>query len=206
MFAALTRNTGIMLCAPFLYELWLVRESILSSLRQFCKGALPMLLIPLGTLLYALYNWQLTGNPLMFAATQSHWSRQLSAPWQAFIQTFFELFMHQPFGSFNQVHILIDFTAAVVFIALIIVGRKKLRTSYTIWGALLILSFLIDPSIWQRDPLISSRRFVLEIFPAFITLAMLSINRPRLHQTLLWVFPGLLAVFSLLFVMGKWMV
>jgi flagellar biosynthesis protein FliQ len=35
---------------------------------------------------------------------------------------------------------------------------------------------------------------------------MLSINRPRLHQTLLWVFPGLLAVFSLLFVMGKWMV
>jgi Gpi18-like mannosyltransferase len=206
MFAALTRNTGIMLCAPFLYELWLVRESILSSLRQFSKGVLSILLIPLGTLLYALYNWQLTGNPLMFAATQSHWSRQLSAPWQAFIQTFFELFMHQPFGSFNQVHILIDFTATVVFIALIIVGRKKLRTSYTIWGALLILSFLIDPSIWQRDPLISSRRFVLEIFPAFITLAMLSINRPRLHQTLLWVFPGLLAVFSLLFVMGKWMV
>ncbi|BCL84411.1 hypothetical protein ccbrp13_68760 [Ktedonobacteria bacterium brp13] len=206
MLAALTRNTGVMLCAPFLYELWLARESVLASKKRLCAGILPILLIPLGTLLYCLYNWQITGNPLTFATVQAHWSRQLSAPWQAFVQTFFELFLHQPFGSFNQVHILIDITATITFIILVILGRKQLRTSYTIWGALLLLSFLISPSTGQRDALISSRRFVLEVFPAFITLAILSIKHPRLHQTLLWAFPALLATLSLLFVMGKWMV
>jgi hypothetical protein len=54
--------------------------------------------------------------------------------------------------------------------------------------------------------LISNQRFVLEIFPAFITLAMLGLRHPRLHQALLWIFPALLATLSLLFLMGKWMV
>jgi Predicted integral membrane protein len=206
LLAALTRNTGIMLCAPFLYELWLARDSIIATKRSLYASILPILLIPLGTLLYCLYNWHVSGNPLTFALVQSHWSRQLSAPWQAFVQTFFELFMHQPFGSFNQVQILIDTIATVTFIVLVILGRHQLRVSFTIWAALLLLSFLLSPSIGQRDALISSRRFVLEIFPAFITLAMIGIKHPRLHQTLLWIFPILLATLSLLFVMGKWMV
>lgn len=206
LLAALTRSAGVMLAAPYLYELWQARESVLSSKGKMLVSALPIVLIPLGLLLYSLYCWKLTGNFLVFATVQSHWGRQTSWPWQGFIQTIFELFWHQPFGSFNQVHILIDATATVTFIILAIIGRKKLRPTYTLWIALLLLSILVSSSIGQRDPFISNRRFILEMFPAFITLAMISITRPRLHQALLWIFPALLATLSLLFVMGKWMV
>ncbi|GCE21014.1 mannosyltransferase family protein [Dictyobacter kobayashii] len=206
LLAALTRSAGIMLAAPYLYELWLARESVLASKGKMLASLLPIVLIPLGLILYSIYCWKLTGNFLTFVNVQAHWSRQTSWPWQGFIQTIFELFWHQPFGSFNQVHILLDATATVTFIILAIIGRKKLRPTYTLWLALLLLSILISSSIGQRDPFISNQRFVLEMFPAFITLAMVSITRPRLHQALLWIFPALLATLSLLFVMGKWMV
>ncbi|GER85863.1 hypothetical protein KDW_00250 [Dictyobacter vulcani] len=206
LLAALTRSAGIMLTAPYLYELWLARERIMIDKKKLLLSSLPILLIPLGMVLYSIYCWTLTGNFLTFVSVQAHWSRQTSWPWQGFIQTIFELFWHQPFGSFNQVHILIDATATISFISLVIAGRKKLRPTYTIWISLLLLSILISSSIGQRDPFISNRRFVLEMFPAFITLAMFTASRPRLHQALLWIFPALLAALSLLFVMGKWMV
>ncbi|GCF10408.1 mannosyltransferase family protein [Dictyobacter arantiisoli] len=206
LLSALTRNTGVLLAIPYLYELWLARESVLTSKRKCAGSLIPIALIPSGTALYGIYNWMLTGNFLTFASVQSHWSRQLSWPWQPFIQTIFELFWHQPFGSFNQVQILIDAGMTITFIILAWIGYKKLRLTYTIWITLLLLSFILSPSLGQRDAFISSRRFVLEIFPAFITLAMISIKRPRLHQALLWIFPALLATLSLLFIMGKWMV
>lgn len=206
LLAALTRNAGILLVIPYLYELWLAREGILSDRRKLLTEGAPIILIPLGTALYSIYCWKLTGNFLTFATVQAHWARKLSWPWQGFIQTSFELFVHQPFGSSNQVEILIDTVMTIAFIIFAFIGRKKMRPTYTIWICLLLLSFLISPSVGQRDAFISSRRFVLEMFPAFITLALLGINRPRLHQALLWIFPALLATLSLLFVMGRWMV
>lgn len=78
--------------------------------------------------------------------------------------------------------------------------------SYSIWLLLLLLYIILTPSVGQRDSLISNQRFVLEMFPAFITLAMLSLQKPRLHQVLMLFFPILLATLSLLFVMNRWMV
>ena len=47
---------------------------------------------------------------------------------------------------------------------------------------------------------------VLEMFPAFITLALLGIRHPRLHQALLIIFPALLATLSIIFMMNRWLV
>jgi hypothetical protein len=65
---------------------------------------------------------------------------------------------------------------------------------------------LLSPTTVQSDPLVSNQRFILEMFPAFITLAMLGIKHPRLHQALLLIFPVFLATLSVLFVMNRWMV
>ena len=204
LLGALTRSTGIILVAPFLYELWLVRERF--SIHYALQRIVPVLLIPLGTMLYAIYCWYVSGNPLEFANVQIDWARHLSWPWQGFLQSAFELFWHQPFGSFFQVHILLDLTATIGFIVLLILGRRSLRMSYTLWVALMLLSFLISPSTGQRDPFISNQRFVLELFPGFILLGVLSMKHPRLHQVLMLLFPPLLAVLSLIFVMNLWMV
>lgn len=204
LLAALTRSTGILLVAPFLYEHWLARERF--TLRYALRRVFPVLLIPLGTLLYALYCWYVSDNPLAFASVQIDWARHLSWPWQGFVQSAFELFWHQPFGSFFQVHILLDLAATIGFLVLLVKGWRTLRSSYTLWVALMLLSFLISPSTGQRDPFISNQRFVLELFPCFIVLGILSVKHPGLHQVLLMLFPPLLATLSLIFVMNLWMV
>lgn len=207
LLAALTRSAAILLVIPYLYELWQARErSTPLAWRKLLPELFPVALIPLGTALYSLYCWYTTGDPIAFATVQDHWARHLSWPWQGIWQAIFELFWNQPFGSFNQAHVLLDFGATLAFIALAILGRSRLRISYTLWMELLLLYILISPSTGQHDPLISNQRFVLELFPGFITLAILGIRHPRLHQALVLVFQALLVTLSILFMMNRWMV
>jgi len=205
-FATLTRSAGILLVAPYLYELWQARESLFVRKRTLIFAAMPIVLIPLGLLLYSLYCWKMTGNPLVFASVQYHWARHLSWPWVGIWQALFEFFWNQPFGSFNEVHVLLDLSATLAFLMLAVVGRRQLRGSYTLWTGFLLLYIILTPSIDQHDSLISNQRFVLEMFPAFMTLALLGIQKPRLHQAFMLLFPPLLATLSLLFVMNRWMV
>ncbi len=206
LLAALTRSSGIFLVVPYIYELWLVRENILSSIKNSVFGLVPLMLIPLGTASYCLYCWHVSGNPLAFAAVQIHWARQLAWPWQGIWQALFELFWNQPFGSFFEVHTLLDLSATLGFLVLTIIGWRILRKSYTLWAILLLFFTSLSPTLGQHDALISNQRFVLELFPCFITLAALGVKHPRLHQAILVAFPTLLATLSLIFVMNLWMV
>jgi Gpi18-like mannosyltransferase len=211
--AALTRSAGILLVIPYLYELWISRENIFSTEQSKVRNllsaslkALPVLLIPLGTLLYCAYCWQTFHNPFAFVSVQAHWDRSTAWPWEGIFYALRELFWIQPFGSFFEAHILIDLVATLSFIVLAILGWRRLRTSYNIWMALLLVYVLTSPATGQHDVLVSNQRFVLEMFPGFITLAALGVKYPRLHQTLLLAFPMLLATFSILFVLNRWMV
>ena len=206
LLAALTRSAGILLVIPYMVELWTTRESITASRQNMLFRILPILLIPLGTALYAIYCWHISGNPLDFIAVQSHWGRHTTWPWQGIWQSLTEIFWYQPFGSFNEVHNLLDLSATLAFIALAIVGKNKLRASYSVWMGLLLFYMILSPAIVAPDPLESNQRFVLEMFPAFITLSMLGIKHPRLHQAIMLAFPSLLATLSILFIMNRWMV
>ncbi|GAC1345241.1 MAG: hypothetical protein NVSMB27_07190 [Ktedonobacteraceae bacterium] len=207
LLAALTRSAGILLVIPYIVELWLSRchpecnEGSSMLLRVF-----PMVLIPLGTLLYCIYCWYIAGNPIAFVAVQSHWGRHTTWPWAGIVQALIDLFWNQPFGSFNEAHIILDLSATIGFIILCIIGRHKLRISYSVWVAVLLFYILLSPGVGKTDVLVSNQRFVLELFPAFITLAMLGIKHPRLHQAFMLVFPTLLATLSVLFIMNRWMV
>ncbi|HEX4205945.1 MAG TPA: mannosyltransferase family protein [Ktedonobacteraceae bacterium] len=204
--ASLTRSAGVFLALPFLYEMWLIRENLLADIKRAILKLLPLVLMPLGILLYCVYCWKITGNPIAFATVQDHWSRVAAWPWQGIFASIWQLFAFQPFGSFYQAHILLDFGLTIGFIALVVLGWNKLRTGYSLFAAMLLFYVLLSPSLGQDDPLISNQRFVLELFPAFITLAILGIKYPRLHQAISMLFPALLATLSLLFVMNRWMV
>ena len=206
LLAALTRSAGILLVVPYMVELWTTRESITASRQNMLFRISPILLIPLGTALYAIYCWHISGNPLDFIAVQSHWGRDTTWPWQGIWQSLTEIFWYQPFGSFNEVHNLLDLSATLAFITLAIVGKNKLRASYSVWMGLALLYMILSPAIVALDPLESNQRFVLEMFPAFITLSMLGIKHPRLHQAIMLAFPSLLATLSILFIMNRWMV
>ena len=212
-FAALTRTAGVLLVIPFLYELWITRDTntsddknTLHTMMSTISRALPLLIIPLGTLIYCLYCWKIFHNPFAFAAVQSHWDRHITWPWVGILSSLRELLLIQPLGSFFEVHLLLDLAATISFIALAILGWRKLRMSYNIWIVLLLFFMLISPAIAQHDVLVSNQRFVLEMFPAFITLAALSVKYPRLHLGLLISFPFLQATLAMLFVLNRWMV
>jgi len=208
MLAALTRSAGILLVVPYLWEVWVTRESI-AAMRWRANQLLrffPVVLVPLGTAIYSCYCWYLYNAPLSFAIVQEHWARHTSWPWIGIWQSLYEIFWNQPFGSFNEAHNILDLSATVGFLLLAILGWRKLRMSYNIWIALLLLYALVSPATGQHDALVSSQRLVLEMFPGFITLAALGITYPRLHQALMLIFPILLAILSMLFIMNRWMV
>jgi Gpi18-like mannosyltransferase len=211
--AALTRSAGLFLVLPLLWELWMARATLTGSeqsttrkLLHMLPRVLPVVLIPLGTLLYCLYTWILFGDPFAFATVQVHWARHLSWPWVGIWQALVDIFWGTPFGSFFEVHTLLDITATIGFIILAVMGGRKLRSSYTIWLVLLLVYMLLSPATTQHDALQSNQRFVLEMFPAFITLAALGIKHHRFHQGLLIAFPFLQATLAVLFVLNRWMV
>src|SRR5215471_16529317 len=208
MLAAKTRPAGLFLGVIYLWELWASGESLSAARQRIWLRLLPILLIPVGLACYCVYCWLTFGDPLAFMAVQSHWARQLAWPWQGIGVSLYELFWNQPFGSFNEVHIILDLGATLSFIVLAIVGWRKplLRTSYNIWLSMLLFYSLISPALVRHDALQSNQRFVLEMFPAFIILAALGVKYPRLHQALILVFPTLLATLSILFILNRWMV
>lgn len=204
--AALTRSAGILLVLPFLYEVWQARERIRATMLSLVVKMFPVVLIPLGTLAYSIYCWILVGNPLAFVTVQDDYGRHLAWPWQGLWQGIMALLFVQPFGAANQAHLLLDMGATLGFLLLMVLGWRKLPVSYSLWTGILFLYILLDPAMEKPDILLSNQRFVLEMFPAFITLALLGVRHPRVHQALLIIFPMLLATLSLLFVMNRWLV
>lgn len=205
-FAALTRSAGILLVLPFLYEVWQARERIRTTMLSLVMKIFPVVLIPMGTLVYSLYCWLIVRNPLAFVTAQDDYGRHLAWPWQGLWQGVTALLFAQPFGSANHAHLLLDVSATLGFLLLAVLGWRKLPLSYSLWTGILFLYILLDPAMDKPDILLSNQRFVLEMFPAFITLALLGVRHPRLHQALLIIFPPLLATLSILFVMNRWLV
>ena len=205
-FAALARSAGILLVLPFLYEVWQARERIRATMVSLVVKLFPVVLIPTGTLVYSMYCWLTVKNPLAFVTVQDDYGRHLEWPWQGLWQGVTALLFAQPFGSANQAHLLLDLSATLSFLLLMILGWRKLPVSYSLWTGILFLYILLDPAMDKPDILLSNQRFVLEMFPAFITLALLGVRHPRVHQALLIIFPPLLATLSLLFVMNRWLV
>jgi Gpi18-like mannosyltransferase len=206
MLAGATRPAGLFLGVIYLWELWASHESITAARQKIVLRLLPILLIPIGLIAYCLYCWHIYGNPIAFVTVQSHWARQLAWPWQGIGASLYQLFWGQPFGSFNEVHIILDLGATMSFIVLAVLGWRKLRTSYNLWFGMLLIYSLLSPALVRLDALQSNQRFVLEMFPAFIILAALGVKHPRLHQALLLAFPTLLATLSVLFILNRWMV
>ena len=217
--AALTRSAGVLLVIPYLWEWWCSRNKNKPFFSlQWIAHLVPLLLVPFGVILYMIYCNYLTHDPLVFMNVQIHWNRQTTLPWIGIWNTLQSLFTgtvvnnfnpsnlaYAPFASFFQIHMLIDLTATLSFIVLAVIGWRILPKTYTLLVAVLLLLTLTSPSL-SGDPLTSNMRFVLELTPAFITLAILGKKHPRLHQGLIVAFPMLLALFTLLFLEGKWMV
>jgi len=221
LLASLTRSVGLFLVIPFLIEYlsqhgwhWRHIPFLTQRLSQpgwrwqrLRLGWLAVSLIPGGIALYAGYCWLHLGHPLLFVHIQTSWGRLLTWPWVGVEHQLLDIWRVAP-ASFFQAHDVLDLVALIGFLMLVVWGWRRLPLSYSLYALALLLLVLcvpITPSSGFLDPLESSQRFMLEVFPAFMTLGWL-VRRPATHQAIVILFTGMLALLSLVFITGRWLV
>lgn len=161
-----TRLVGIFMLPSLLFEYFKYEKN--KSLGKL----LSILLVPLGLITYAFYNLQKWGNAFYFIQAQGNFANNRSVnSIILFPQTLFRYIkilitlkpnIYEWWVAFFEISFFI-FALSLLYIA----WKKKVRFSYLIFG---ILCFLLPISSGTFTGL---PRYVLTIFPIFITLALI---------------------------------
>ncbi|MBA2679639.1 MAG: glycosyltransferase family 39 protein, partial [Ktedonobacteraceae bacterium] len=205
LLAALTRSSGLFLLIPFCYE-YLRQHQFRWKAIGF--SVLSGLLIPLGVGIFAVYCFLHYHDALAFSHAQATWGRQLQPPWMTFVDALLVI-KHYKFLSFNSIHTVLDFAACVLMLVLTIlcfVGPWKFgkeKRAYALYAAAFYLFLILFPA--ENFPVQSISRQVIEIFPAFIVLALLG-RRPNFNLYYLTIVGALLGFMLLQYLSGYWIV
>jgi hypothetical protein len=183
-FAAATRNVGIFLVVPLMYE-WIKDVE-----RSRWQGVY-LLLAPGGLFAYMVYLWVRFGDPLLFYSAQESWGRQATGPldtasraWRAAVEGAGrlldpDLWAHPTLGNAaNQLagaSNLFNLAFFVFAMVVLLAGSRYLPLSLTIYGLLLVAPATLFGT--PGSPLMGTPRYVLVAFPVFIVLALLFRNR-----------------------------
>ena len=182
--AAATRNVGVFLIVPLMYE-WI------KDVERFRWRGIYLLLAPGGLLAYMGYLWVRFGDPLLFYSAQESWGRQATGPldtarraWVTAVEGASrlldpDLWAHPAFknlanhlaGASNFFNLAFFVFAGVVLLA----GLRYLPLSLTVYGLLLVAPATLFGT--PGSPLMGTPRYVLVAFPVFIVLGLLFKNR-----------------------------
>jgi hypothetical protein len=186
--ATATRNVGIFLVVPLMYE-WIMQGGIKEP-RERWHG-LYLGFAPAGLIVYMGYLWIKFGDPLLFYSSQKYWEREATGPlatasraWETAVEGVdilrdFELWAHPSVQNFadhleraNSFYNLVFLIFAVV---VLLAGVRELPVSLTIYSFLLI----VPPALFGTPdvPLMGIPRYVLVAFPIFIVLGILARRR-----------------------------
>jgi hypothetical protein len=204
--ASATRVTGILLMVPFVYEY--ARDANFSPRRMARFGALGLPLIPVGLLAFMLYLRRTVGDALAFAHYQAAWQKVFTWKlWEGAWQSLREILRVQPPASFFEVHNVINLVALILFLGSTILAARFLPASYVLYLTAFWLVTLTSPAIagGYPVPLISMSRYVVTLFPVFMVWAVIGARR-ALHDSYLVLAPALLAVFTVQFLIGGWII
>ncbi|HEV2261241.1 MAG TPA: mannosyltransferase family protein, partial [Candidatus Rubrimentiphilum sp.] len=167
LLAATTRIEGILLVVPFAIE-WYAAHAPLREAERKPRSPYydlaPIVLIPLGLVLYMAYLWVLTGDPLAFSHVQHYWNRQLAFPWTSIGNSIHKI--ATAVGPQTIANQILELAFTALMIGVLIGGFRKLKASYIAYMSLSILMPLCTAS------LMSMPRFALVLFPMFAILAL----------------------------------
>lgn len=193
--ASATRVFGILLLPALLIEAW--QQKVNNSQAAW------IFLIPLGLVGYMWYLYSTIGDPLAFYNFQTLVGEQHQRGIITLPQVYFryiKMLLTTNFQNPIFQTIVLEFFVGVTFFLLPIYGYfKKIRWSYLIYA---MLGFLI-PSI--QGSFSSAPRYVLVLFPAFLSVALWIDSLPKTFRIILMAlsFFALLAE-TALFLRGYW--
>lgn len=155
--AGLTRSAGTMLVVPLLIMAWRGRGT----------GRWCVLLAPAGTLGYWLWLRQ-TGRLSVAAAYRAYWNTQVAAPW-----TTLWLAIRSLVGRFDAL-VAISLIAVVLFLVAGVLARRRTEDR---WFSAAMIVHLLLRQCWP--PLLGAPRYVLPVYPAFLTMGEWAANMKR---------------------------
>lgn len=198
-FAALSRLLGILVAPLLLVEWFLQYQKPLISKPKLWALLAPGL-VPFGTIAYMAYLWRAFGDPLAFTHASAAWGRMASSPW-----IMLQELLSRPemgwgkalAGGFIHLDNWMDFLFVVSFLFMGFVLFLQKRWSE---GLFVTLGALIP---LFSGLLMSQRRYMWVLFPAFILLARWG-DRPWVDRFLTVIFLVGLSLFTALFANGYW--
>lgn len=191
MFLTATRLVGIAILPALVYEF--IKEE-----KKFSAKALSLLLIPLGLLSYAYYNFIQWGNAFQFTKAQGNLQNERSVDQIVLLpQTLFRYFkiLTTVSPSIYEWWVALLELCSLIFVAIMIyvAWKKKIRPSYILFS---IVSILIPIS---TGTLTGFPRYILVLFPIFIALALVKNKWIKITYSIV----GIVLLFILLMLFSK---
>ncbi len=208
--AASTRNLGVLLLVPLLFE-WLRHRQ-----EYGLRGLASLALVPAGLMGYAIFLRERFGDPLVFVRQQSaYWEREPTNPlatmgtaWHdagegmKYILDPSSLFLGAPAGPSLEASNTLNLVFLILFLLAMIAGLALLPPGLSVYTFLLVLLPVLTPS--PDFPLMSLPRFVLGAFPVFLVFGYL-LSRSRLVLILYLVLgSGLGIALTAMFTTWRW--
>ncbi|GAC1325410.1 MAG: membrane protein [Chloroflexota bacterium] len=205
--ASVTRITGILLLLPFAYEYARYHNFRLRDM-VFNRSVVGLVLAPSGIVVFMLYlGWQIH-DPLGFSHGQAAWQKAPTFElWVGFLETARHILLVDPAASFFQAHNVIEGGLGGLALLASILATRKLPASYALYLAAFWLLTLSEPAVagGYPVPLVSLSRYVLSLFPVFMYFGLMG-NRTWFHNGYLVLAPAGLAVLTVQFLNGGWVV
>ncbi len=199
--ASYTRFVGILLFPALLFEFWEKYKDI-KNLKLKIKNLIPLLLIPMGLLVYMQFLQKTTGDSLAFIHVQKYFLQGRSDKIILLYQVFWRYIkMVATVDRTNPLYptVLLEFATGILFTILSALTFFKTRISYSFFA---IASFII-PTL--TGTFTSLPRYMLISFPAFIVLAIgiNKLNKPT-KIAILTISAIIQSIFLAMFVRGYW--
>jgi len=214
LLAALTKQLGLLLLLPLLYE-YLVQSSKFQvpgskfqfpiSNLQLRSDVLFLALIPLGTLGFLLFRYAYVGEPQLVETYRVRWAVNASWPWSNVADSLAAIFNTGRFPALNPEDTLwrrifynsFDLACLGLFVSLAIVSFRRLRLSYGLYMVSVLFVALMQ-NFRPPYPIAALPRYVLVLFPGFMVLGA-TVKNKALHWAVVAFSTMLLALFTAMF-------
>lgn len=185
--SAITRVIGVFLGLSILYSV-IVRRSK-KRIKNLIWASFPFLAF-FG---YMLFLKLKTGDPFIFLNVQDLWQRNFIDPVSSLVASLFTLIFNQ-----KPVMDYIDFSLTILFLTILILGRKKIPSSLWIFSMLTVL-FPVSTGTLSSMP-----RYLLSSLGTFIIIADFLKSKPKIMYAV-WTLSLILQIFlAVRFINGYW--
>ena len=189
--ATLSRSQGVLLLLPLLF----IYYQQYKRSNRHDKKALGLLLIPLSLISFMVHLYLLTGNPLASFEIQkpTGWDNNLSFPLAAMLRYIVEPKLISHYG-WDLSPVSFIFLSGALVLTVLMVRDRRIPREYLIY-TLLSLYLII-----ARDNMSGSLRYILPVFPLYLTLVLLMKTRKVIFDFVLFSFSSLQMFYFLAFI------